>query len=117
MKAWGVCRVVRQEPLENLEKDIFSHLRNSCNTWKTFQEGMTVPEPVVRRVEGLLCESNAQCQAHDVNLVCRFVEKNYKPHVLIRPFLSGKLLLDLEIVQLLLCQLQRQLQLVPVVRI
>jgi len=43
IKAWGVCRV----------------------------EGFTVPEPEGRRIEGLRCESSAECQAKDVNLVCR----------------------------------------------
>jgi len=42
-KAWGVCRV----------------------------EGLVAPEPEGRRIEGLRCESSAECQAKDVNLVCR----------------------------------------------
>jgi len=43
VKAWGVCRV----------------------------EGFTATEPEGRRIEGVRCESSAECQAKDVNLVCR----------------------------------------------
>jgi len=34
-------------------------------------EGLVAPEPEGRRIEGLRCESSAECQAKDVNLVCR----------------------------------------------
>ena len=87
----------------------------------TFQEGLVAPEPSLRRIEGVRCDSSAECQAKDVNLVCRFglcQDWDWTKKKMPQTFVSGNLLkFDLEIVQLSLCQLQLQPQLKPVVRI
>jgi len=49
VKAWGICRL----------------------------EGFVAPEPGRRDIEGLRCDSTAECQTRDVNLVCR--EERVKP--------------------------------------
>ena len=46
-------------------------LKEPCKTCITIQEGFTATEPEGRRIEGVRCESSADCQAKDVNLVCR----------------------------------------------
>ena len=63
VKAWGICRLVREGLIEKTpDSGVF------------LQEGFVAPEPGRRYIEGLRCDSTAECQTRDVNLVCRCLD-------------------------------------------